>query len=96
MTKLKGRITQIISPGEISHYLWRASHSFLKGKYFIVLEREDIPQNFIARFLHGLRHLAENPYWNLLSDSCEYKVGDIVEFDVDICYNSADFLMVAR
>lgn len=96
MTKLEGRITQIISPGEISHYFWRSTHSFLKGKYLIIIEGKDVPQRIIARFLYTLHHLGEYPTWSLISDSCEYKVGDIVEFPIDVCYNSSYFLTVAR
>lgn len=96
MARIEGRIIQIISPSEISHYFWTIAHSFLKGKYIIVIERKDLPQNIIGRVSHNLHHLGENAVWSLISDPCEYKVGDIAEFPIDVCYNSSYFLTVAR
>ena len=74
--KIKGIVTKIIKPEETKDYM----PSIIENKYNIVIESLNLPKGFFKRLFYKYKNVW---YWAIVSDSCNYKIGDIVELEIE-------------
>ncbi len=83
--KIKGRIIQKIPPKRLKHYCepW---YGFIPEKWHVTIAKPGVPIRKFKRFIYAMKRKErreEGLLYHVALDSCPYKKGDFVEFDVE-------------
>ena len=93
MVKLRGYVTQIISPDDQKNYMPKYKTPFLGDKHMVVIEREDFPKGYIKRVIYRLVHRNEKTCWVLSFDDINFKKGDLIEVNCKAYYERTNLYL---
>ena len=86
--KISGIIKQIIKPEEHDNYFSNSFSRNIKGRFFIVVEDKNAPKGG----LFNMFFIKPKYIHTIIMNTCNNRVGDLVEFNVIDVYEKSEFL----